>query len=112
MNPFKKLLLKLLMPLFATLKAEATQEEKELTKKTCLYLSWFFEENDLSRHLFEISDIKTEDESNTVIVTITLGRPGVLIGKGGRTIDSLKEHLTKHFQKNTEIRIIETTLWR
>lgn len=90
---------------------ENAAEQKELQQKTMFYLTWFFEENNFSRQSFEITNVEPEDTKDAVNVTITLGRPGLLIGKGGRTMDLLKEHLTKCFQKEAKIFIIESKLW-
>lgn len=49
----------------------------------------------------QVTDIKVlEDE-----VEISLGRPGLLIGKGGENIDKLSAHLKK------KIKVVETFHW-
>jgi ribosomal protein S3 len=51
-------------------------------------------------------DVDTQS-ADAITVTIKLNRPGVLIGKGGSTINSLEAELTKYFNKKTDIRIVE-----
>ena len=40
-------------------------------------------------------------------VTITLHRPGYLIGKRGHNIDALKVYLSKHYGQEIKIKIVE-----
>ena len=71
----------------------------------------YFDESKINRSRFEITDIQSKFKSNKIIVTITLDKPGLLIGKGGRGIDQLIEYLTKRFDKEVRIKIIESKLW-
>ncbi len=60
---------------------------------------------------FEITDFSVDYTEEETIVKITLVRPGLLIGKGGKTIDGLTKYLNK-YQPNTKIHLIESKLWR
>ena len=51
-------------------------------------------------------DVDTQS-SDAITATIKLNRPGLLIGKGGSSINSLEAELTKYFNKKTDILIIE-----
>lgn len=51
-------------------------------------------------------DVDTQSV-DAIIATIKLNRPGLLIGKGGSSINSLEAELTKYFNKKTDIRIVE-----
>ena len=51
-------------------------------------------------------DVDTQS-ADAITVTIKLNRPGLLIGKGGCSINSLETELTKYFNKKTDIRIVE-----
>lgn len=51
-------------------------------------------------------DVDTQS-SDAITATIRLNRPGLLIGKGGSSINSLEAELTKYFNKKTDIRIVE-----
>lgn len=53
---------------------------------------------------FEVREFKNKRK-----FIITLKRPGLLIGKGGETIDKLKEYLSNG--KTAKIHIIESKLW-
>lgn len=48
---------------------------------------------------------------NKVDVTITLERPGLLIGKGQKTIDGLKRYLNKEHKYHVDIMIEQSNLW-
>lgn len=51
-------------------------------------------------------DVDTQS-SDAITATIKLNRPGLLIGKGGCSINSLEAELTKYFNKKTDILIVE-----
>lgn len=51
-------------------------------------------------------DIDTQNE-NFVTVTITLKRPGMLIGKGGSNINELESQLSYLFNRETKVKINE-----
>lgn len=58
-----------------------------------------------------ITDIQFEFKPDVIEMIITLERPGLLIGKGGRTIDGVTEFLSKN-DTPVKIKIIESKLWR
>lgn len=51
-------------------------------------------------------DVDTQS-SDAITATIKLNRPGLLIGTGGCSINSLEAELTKYFNKKTDIQIVE-----
>lgn len=51
-------------------------------------------------------DVDTQS-AEAITVTIKLNRPGLLIGTGGSSISSLEAEMTKYFNKQTNIRIVE-----
>lgn len=51
-------------------------------------------------------DVDTQDEEQ-ITVTISLNRPGLLIGKAGKDINALEEMLGKYFGVKTKIAIKE-----
>lgn len=51
-------------------------------------------------------DVDTQS-ADAITATIKLNRPGLFIGKGGSSINSLEAELTKYFNKKTDIRIVE-----
>lgn len=60
-------------------------------------------------HTFEITDLQFQFKDDFLTITIVLGRPGILIGKGGKTIDGLNEWLKSD---NMKITVKESKLWR
>jgi len=54
-----------------------------------------------------ISSIVIERTLNRITVTIHTSRPGIIIGKGGGEVDSIKEELKKLTDKEVQINIIE-----
>ena len=54
-----------------------------------------------------ISKIVIERTLKLVTVTINTARPGIIIGKGGKEVDKLKEELKKLTKKEIQINIFE-----
>ncbi len=67
---------------------------------------------DIPIHKFEIDGFEFFEFDEGIVMRISLGRPGILIGKAGRVVNALQEHLTKQMEKNVKIYIIESKLWR
>lgn len=59
---------------------------------------------------FEITDFTIDFLENETVINITLVRPGLLIGKGGKTIDGVRDYIRK-FYASTRIHLIESNLW-
>lgn len=53
----------------------------------------------------------TDAKINGNVVTITLGRPGLLIGKAGTTIDTVADSLSMRFNKPIRIHIVESFIF-
>jgi len=58
-----------------------------------------------------VSSIKVNKNKNNVIILIESNRPGLIIGKGGQTIDGLKNSLCKHFNEDISFKIKENNVW-
>src|SRR6187551_352422 len=54
-----------------------------------------------------ISKIVIERTLKLITVTINTARPGIIIGKGGKEVDKLKEELKKLTKKEIQINIFE-----
>ncbi|MCC6253236.1 MAG: 30S ribosomal protein S3 [Bacteroidia bacterium] len=54
-----------------------------------------------------ISKIVIERTLKLITVTINTARPGIIIGKGGKEVDKLKEELKKTTKKDVQINILE-----
>lgn len=86
--------------------------DDELTTRVRRLIYRFTENNGWRIQDFEITHIDAFHNGSNVEVKITSGRPGILIGKGGRTIDSIKEYLSLNgMGVNVNIRILESKLW-
>jgi hypothetical protein len=60
---------------------------------------------------FGITDIKFNITDKLIKMIITLNRPGLLIGKGGSTLDGVEEWLNSEKNTPVKIHIIESKLW-
>lgn len=73
--------------------------------------SYFYGEYDQSVISF-FTNIRVLEYNHKFVVEITTHRPGLLIGKGGKTVDALKEFLNKgDLPKKIEIDIKESKMW-
>jgi small subunit ribosomal protein S3 len=63
----------------------------------------------IKKRLFDagISKIEIERAANKVKINIYTAKPGIVIGKGGAGVDSLKKDLEKLSEKNVLINIVE-----
>lgn len=104
MKKFKKIsIMHLLCNIFAIkVKVDSKQVRRIMNR--------FFHYNDW-KYQYTITKVSVYETKNTLFVNIESHRPGLLIGKGGRTIDSLREWLEEEFKKEVKIRIEECQLW-
>jgi small subunit ribosomal protein S3 len=54
-----------------------------------------------------VSKVIIERTLKLITVTINTARPGIIIGKGGKEVDKLKEELKKFTKKDVQINIFE-----
>lgn len=60
----------------------------------------------------EITNIFVQtNRQGIVLMEITLGKPGLLIGPKGKTIDSLTQYIGSRIPQPLEIIVKESTLW-
>jgi len=67
---------------------------------------------DIPIHKFGITDIQFNETDEATEMTITLERPGILIGRAGTVINQLAEHLSNYHDFPVKILIIESKLWK
>lgn len=72
---------------------------------------WFWEDKEISRERLCITNVSIEPGKEEYILTITLERPGYIIGKGGKDINALTERLTKDLKHPVKIVLIEDKQW-
>lgn len=102
---------------FWNIKGHKLSERQKRFLKT--NFRWFFEGYDYMDEpvidipipKFGITNLRFREFKDKIVFEITLERPGILIGKGGRCINSLTEHLTERMSKKVEILIKESKLW-
>jgi ribosomal protein S3 len=76
-------------------------------RKIKTWFQHYFQENDLHIGIWQLHHIEVVTSKNDIVITITLGRPGMLIGKGGQTIDEITKRLSDWFEKPVKIKINE-----
>ena len=65
---------------------------------------------DLNKYNIHLFEVKTEKD--VVKILILLGRPGILIGKGGRNIDAIKEYIERKSKLKINIELKEFDVWK
>lgn len=86
--------------------------KKDVNERRIKY--WFqqyFEDNNLPYGTWQLHHIGVVTRKSNIVVTITLGRPGLLIGKGGQTIDEITKRLSDWLEKPVKIKINEYSVW-
>lgn len=77
------------------------------------YRNWLIEDLKLRRFLrlahrnAAISDVVIDRTADSVTVTIVTAKPGVIIGRGGRDVDALRQRLEKEMGKRTRVNVEE-----
>jgi hypothetical protein len=84
--------------------------EIERKIKNSLYNFCDYRNIDWGRWQLHLIDVKPF--RSVVDIHITLGRPGLFIGKGGSQIDEIQEHLSKVVDKPVKIYIHEFNVWQ
>jgi len=83
----------------------------ELNSKIRSIMYLLISEDITPTHL-EVVDIRVIKNTNTnMIIRVSLGRPELLIGEEGKTINRLVNQLAKVFRKKVEIQIKEVNVW-
>lgn len=65
----------------------------------------------LPSNYIQMTKITVKEKKSEINITVELCRPGLLIGKAGRTIDAITKRLTDHFGKKVNIHIEESWLF-
>lgn len=88
---------------------EAKENEKEVKKFLSNYFIEIKEDRMDERKLKQllIHYVKVKTKRKKIIVDVYLERPGLLIGKGGETIDNIHKKLGKELGKDVKININE-----
>ena len=81
------------------------KDQNDLRVKYSLAL--FCDENGISKSRWDLHLIVTKTRKKDITITLTMGRPGLFIGVGGETFDSVKEFLSERLGKPVIIKIVE-----
>lgn len=63
-------------------------------------------------HKLGITGMDVKLNKNKLILTVTLEHPGVLIGPGARTINSVTEYIQARLEKSFTIKVKESNIWK
>lgn len=88
------------------------KQRQDLLKEIKRGMVSYWETNDMSRIPMGITNVDFKKEKDILNITVTLERPGLLIGKTGRNIDGLRKALKKCLKQKVEVLLIEDKSWR
>jgi hypothetical protein len=86
--------------------------QDENSKRIKLWFLSYFEDKDIAFDHWQIHFIDVKTTEADIAVTVTLGRPGLLIGKHGNTIDDITERLTAWLKKSVKIKVVEFDVFK
>ena len=61
--------------------------------------------------VLQVTNISIKENKTKMVVTVSLGRPGLLIGRHGSIIDQIEKDMSDFFHKEVKISIKETIIW-
>jgi len=96
---------------------ETNSPTNEIYNNVIFALQTYCEEREIDRnkfqiHLIEVEESQTDSQEEIINVTITLGSPGIFIGKGGREINCITNFLTMYLDKIVKIHLKEFNPWK
>lgn len=78
-------------------------------------VKWWFanylEINNLHEGIWQLHAIDVVTSEKEVTITLVVGRPGMVIGKGGETIDNITKMLSEVLEKTVRIKLVEYNVW-
>jgi ribosomal protein S3 len=80
-------------------------QKRDRNERYVKYLIKRFIENGNTILILTVYLIEVKTKKNEITINITVDRPGVLIGKGGKNIDSLRNFIHEAIESKPEIRI-------
>jgi len=61
---------------------------------------------------WDVTNIKVKTRRKFIVVTIYAQRPGLVIGRGGETINGIEQWLNDDMGKPVKVKIVETDIWK
>lgn len=86
-------------------------KQSRFNRKCAFLIKSILENNGINIMRIYFTDITAKSTKKKVIITCTMLRPGVFIGRAGSTIDMVNKYLSDYFGKEVVIHIKEKTLW-
>ena|SRR6478609_2932729 len=87
------------------------KRDKEVNKSIYFFFTGYQDPDTDYNNCYAISEILTKRDKEDIVIEITTSKPGILIGKGGEKINSLKEYLSREFSCTVNIKIKECDIW-
>lgn len=96
-----------------TEKAKEIKSEPDINElEVKCFLRYYFERKRFDWNILQLHLIEVKTLPEKIQIDITLGRPGILIGKGGRTINDITKQLNSQLRKCVYINIKEFNVWQ
>lgn len=99
--------------------SDKKKREKYIEERIKYFFKIFFDGNDYkqpqsnySSHYYEFHSFEFKHSKDEIIMTVTLGKPGLFIGKGGNQIARLASYINIGVNKKVKISIKEFNIWK
>ena len=86
-------------------------EYQRTNRRVATMVRAILENNGVDVSVIGFTDIVASEKKQKMTVTCTMMRPGVFLGRGGRTFDLVRDSLSDFYGKDVEIEIREKILW-
>jgi ribosomal protein S3 len=90
-------------------------KQAKLNRKVANIIKEYFEcdlgDRSVSVSVLGLTRVSVKEKRTIVHITIELYRPGLFIGKAGKTFDEIQNKISNHFDKKVKIHIIESNLF-
>lgn len=80
-------------------------------RRVATMIKAILENNGVNVSAIHFTDITMIDRKQKKVIVCTMMRPGIFIGRAGRTIDLVRDTLSDYYGREIEIQIKEKILW-
>ena len=92
-------------------KTDHNGQYQRTNRRVATMIKYILENNNVSVQTIYFTDITVKKTKSSLIITCTMLRPGLFIGKHGSTIDMVKGYLEDYYSKSVTIHIKEKFLF-
>lgn len=92
-------------------KRDRNGKYQRANRRVATMIKAILENNGVNISVIHFTDIKMIEKKQKIVIICTMMRPGVFIGRAGRTFDLVRDTLSDYYGREVEIQIREKILW-